>query len=127
MWTIFNSVGEAVANSDREPEHNDVAARSERAVFHEEVIPLNEIKLAGGGVKRKPLVNVTAAVAGTVANISVTCDDPTVVEIPLMVGETHVVKQPGKWVLTGEPGVCVMVDVDRSLFRGNCLEVSFNA
>lgn len=127
MWTIFNSAGEAVANSDREPNQEDLAARGERAVFHEEAIALAEIMLTDNGVKHKPLLNLTATVVAMAATISVICDDPAIGEIPLMVGESRIVKPPGNWVLEGEPGVCVAVDVDRRLFRGNRLEVKFDA
>ena len=126
MWTIFNSAGEAVSNCDREPNPEDLAVRSERAVFHEEEFALDEIMLAGGEVKRKPLVSLTAVVETMATTISVGCDDPAVGEILLIVGESRIVKPPGKWVLKGEPGVCVIVDVDRRLFRGNRLEVKFD-
>lgn len=125
MWTIFDSEGRAVANSNLEPDNEDATARDERAVFHEEVISLDEIILDGNTIKRKPLIVLAATMDDFAATISVSCDDPTICEIPLLIGETHVIKPPGDWIIYGEAGVSTLVDFDRKLFRGKCLEVIF--
>jgi len=92
MWTIFNEAGKAVANSDFQPNNEELAARGEQAVFHQEIISLNEIMLDGNNVKRKPLIVLFAKVDRGTATVAVGCDDPVVLEIPLKIGEVCVVK-----------------------------------
>lgn len=125
MWTVFNAAGKAVANSDFEPNNEELAARGERAVFHQEMISLDEIMLNGNSVKRKPLVVLSAKVDRGTATVAVGCDDPGVLQIPLIIGETCVIKPQGEFVINGEADVRVVIDFEREFLRGKCLEVMF--
>lgn len=126
MWTIFNRRGKAVANCDAQPDQDDLAARGERAVYHQDVIPLAEAKLDGDVVGRKPLVTLEAALNGLSAIVSVSCSDTVISQIPLFIGGTTVLKPPGDFTLDGEPGIRLVIDFDRGLFRGDSLEVLFD-
>lgn len=125
MWTIFNAAGKAVANSDFQPNNEELAARGERAVFHQEIISLDEIMLNGNSVKYKPLVVLSMRVDRGTATVSVGCDDPAVLQIPLIIGETCVMKPQGDFVINGEAGVRVVIDFEREFLRGKRLEVIF--
>jgi hypothetical protein len=125
MWTIFNAAGKAVVNCDSEPNHDDLATRGERAIFHVNLVDLPEVLLVDGAVKWKPLVRLEANVEGNIATVTVNCDDNTVLEIPLLISGTPVMKPIGTFTIAGEVGVNVRIDVDREQFRGNALEVSF--
>ena len=127
MWTIFNSEQKAVANCDYEPNQDALALQGEMAVFHEALIPLHEVCLKEGIVKRKPLLGLTVDKAELCAKITVTCDDQSISEVPLVIAGTTVTKPLGPFQLLGEPGVTVKIDFDRELFCSEPLEVSFDA
>jgi len=127
MWTIFNLQQKAVANCDFEPNQDELVWRGERAVFHEELIPLQAALLAEGTVKRKPSLRLTAERTDNYAMITMTCDVQDIDEVPLFIAGTAVTKPLGSFVLTGEPGVTVRIDFDTDLFCGEPLEVTFDA
>lgn len=126
MWTIFNSLGQAVANCDIQPNFDDLTARGERAVCHAEAIPLEEIMLVGDDLKRKTKVGLTATICGLTATITVSCDDSSVTEIPLLINDVAIVKTPGEFVIYGEPGIGLTVETAAESFCMNRLEVVFN-
>jgi|GEM_PF-7007935 len=125
MWTIFNSEGITVSNCDFEPNHADLLIRGERAYFHDEPIALSEALLDDGAVKRKSLVTLKATVVGSVATVTVACEDVSITAIPLLIAGVAVIKPPGTFVINGEPNLKLAVDVDRARLRGNGLEVCF--
>lgn len=127
MWTIFNSEQKAVANCDYEPNQAELVLRGEKAVFHEELIPLHEACLKEGIVKRKPFLRLTAEKADYCATITVSCEDQSISEIPLEIAGAIVTKPLGLFQLLGEPGVTVIIDFDREQFCGEPLEVNFDA
>jgi len=127
MWTIFNVQQKAIANCDYEPNQNELTLRGEKAVFHEEMIPLQEALFNEGNVKRKPLLRFTAEKIDFCATITITCEDQSISEVPLLIAGTAVTKPLGLFQLIGEPGVTVKIDIDTELFCGEPLEVNFDA
>jgi hypothetical protein len=125
MWTVFNVQNKAIANCNYKPSVEDLASREETAHFHEEVIELWDAMLEDGIVKRKYLVTLSAAVSGNTAEISVACDNPDIREIPLLVNDVKVIKSLGIFTIAGEPGMELVIDFERDLFRGEVLEVVF--
>lgn len=126
MWTIFDGQGRAVANCDAQPHFDDLALRGERAVYHQENIPLEEVILDGDVAKRKAVIELAVSVNGLSATVTASCRDTGVSEIPLLIGETKFVRPPGTFIVNGEPGVSLLIDFERDFFQGNCLEVIFD-
>ncbi len=127
MWTIFNSEQKAIANCDYEPNQAELALRGERAVYHEEPISLHEALLHEGNVKRKPFLRLKAEKAELCATITITCEDESISEVPMVMAGTTVTKPLGSFKLLGEPGVTVKIDFNREQFCGEPLEVVFDA
>ncbi|WP_312516256.1 hypothetical protein [Anaerospora sp.] len=127
MWTIFNSQQKAISNCDYEPNQEELTLRDEKAVYHEELIPLQEAFLNQGNVKRKPSLRLTAEKNDFCATITITCEDQSISEVPLSIAGTAVTKPLGSFQLFGEPSATVKIDFDTELFCGEPLEVNFDA
>lgn len=127
MWTIFNSQQKAIANCDFEPNQDELTLRGEKAVFHEELISLQEALFAEETVKRKPFLLITAEKTDNYVTITMACDVQDIYEVPLFIEGTAVTKPLGSFVLTGEPGLSVRISFDPELFCGEPLEVDFDA